>query len=518
MTLFSAGTLTPAITGGVSAPGSMWHLLILNVFSFVADYGWRIVVFTVLLKLVLSPLDFYQRYKMHKNQKITERLKPTMEKIQKQYGHDKRVFSQKQMELNRKEGYSYFSSCLPMIVSLVVFITLWNSMRTISSYMQFKEYTTLYDQYQYVYNQIYTPPPLPDNYDELSEEEKKAADEEHLKLVAEYDKTTPAAVVEKIGADVVYRLYYYGLDEGYTDELKTHTYSITTGEGDEAVTTEYKFSDYIPSDLKLLREGQSSVGRVQAKFLWIENIWAADVPWGEKAILDWTTFSSNIGDYKEVETSGLSTKAQSDCYNPAMYNRVMYKLLNDTTHSHTNGLLLLPVLVVLLSLASQLLSMFQQKRAGQTNAKGGMATSMKVMMVIMPIMLAIFALQYASIFSLYMVVNSASTLFFNLLFTSVIKLMDKRKTSRNYGISSGSTRRRESAASPIIHFTKGANPHAGEKIAPAAPQPADSAEGGKKNKKSKKQENVVRPVQRGGRPDPNDLMGMDMSSKNNKKK
>lgn len=59
---------------------------------------------------------------MHKNQKITERLKPTMEKIQKQYGDNKQAFSQKQMELNRKEGYSYFSACLPMIVTLVVFI------------------------------------------------------------------------------------------------------------------------------------------------------------------------------------------------------------------------------------------------------------------------------------------------------------------------------------------------------------------------------------------------------------
>ena len=102
-----------AIAPSITAPGKMWHLVILKVFSFVADYGWRIVVFTVLLKLLLSPLDFYQRYKMNKNQKITERLKPTMEKLQKQYGGDKQAFSQKQMELNRREGYSYFSSCLP---------------------------------------------------------------------------------------------------------------------------------------------------------------------------------------------------------------------------------------------------------------------------------------------------------------------------------------------------------------------------------------------------------------------
>ena len=103
--LFSfLGATATAITPSVAAPGSMWHLLILKSFAFVADYGWRIVVFTVLLKLVISPLDFYQRYKLQKNQKITERLKPTMEKIQKQYGHDKQAFSHKHLELNRKEG------------------------------------------------------------------------------------------------------------------------------------------------------------------------------------------------------------------------------------------------------------------------------------------------------------------------------------------------------------------------------------------------------------------------------
>ena len=48
-------------------PGGVWEWLILNLFSFVKDYGWRIVLFTVLLKLILYPLDLYQRYKMRKN-------------------------------------------------------------------------------------------------------------------------------------------------------------------------------------------------------------------------------------------------------------------------------------------------------------------------------------------------------------------------------------------------------------------------------------------------------------------
>ena len=47
-----------SVIPAIAEPGGMWASLILKVFGFIANYGWRIVVFTVLLKLVISPLDF----------------------------------------------------------------------------------------------------------------------------------------------------------------------------------------------------------------------------------------------------------------------------------------------------------------------------------------------------------------------------------------------------------------------------------------------------------------------------
>ncbi|MDE6029169.1 MAG: YidC/Oxa1 family membrane protein insertase [Clostridiales bacterium] len=492
------GAIPASVTPSVAAPSSMWHLLILKVFAFVADYGWRIVVFTLLLKLVLSPLDFYQRYKMHKNQKITERLKPTMEKIQKQYGNDKQAFSQKQMELNRKEGYSYFSSCLPMIVTLVIFITLWISMQTIAEYMTFKEYTTMYDEYQYVTYQIYDL----DEHKPITEGDGKWTDEQ----MAEHNRMVDIST--RIGQDVIYQMYYYGLDDGYTQKLMENA--------------EYKA--VLPKGFTVLRNGKS-VDKVQASFLWVKNIWAPDVPWGDQAILDWAAFEKGVDDYKKASTNGLKTEQHAAVYSKPTYEKVMGKLLNDKTQSRTNGYLILPILVVLLSLGSQILSTIQQKRAGQVNAQGGMATSMKVMMVIMPIMMAVFAVQYASIFAIYMVINSATTLFFNVLFSGIIKLIDNRRRNRNYGIASGSTRSyaNSSKPSPIIHFVKGANPNAGARDAftPAEdeikPEVVKSTTPDKADKKSKKASGgATRNVARGGRPDPNELMGMDMSKTNKK--
>ncbi len=568
------GSVPAQIAPSIVAPGKMWHLLILNVFSFVADYGWRIVVFTVLLKLILSPLDFYQRYKMNKNQKITERLKPTMEKLQKQYAGDKQAFSQKQMELNRKEGYSYFSSCLPMIVTIVIFITLWISMQTIAEYMTFKEYATMYDEYSYVQmqiegkerpdkaeeekeedydyyarneqykiklNEIVAPykaekekyeaqiKPFDDKIKEIDKQladkelskeeknklkaEKKALEDERKPIAADLKAATTAFddannISMRIGQDVIYQMYYYGIDDGFADKLKENA----------------DYAKILPDDFKVTRNGKKT-DKVQASFLWIQNIWAPDVPWGDKAILDYDSFKTGIDDYYYADTNGIKDGSTlSAMRSKVAYNEVMGKLLSDKTHSRTNGYLILPILVVTLSLGSQLLSSMQQKRAGQVNNKGGVATSMKVMMVIMPIMMAVFALQYASIFALYMVVNSATTLFFNLTFTGIIKLIDYRRRNRQYGITTGSVRTIKSGAgSPIIHYVKGANPNAGAKE--VAPVPvADNIKGGikgedvrGKDKKNKKQAQA-RPALRGGRPDPNDLMNVDMSSKNSKKK
>lgn len=497
-----AENIPDAIAGGVAAPGSMWHVLILKSFAFVTDYGWRIVVFTVLLKLVLSPLDFYQRYKMHKNQKITERLKPTMEKIQKQYGNDKQAFSQKQMELNRKEGYSYFSACLPMILTMVIFITLWLSMQTIARYMTFKEYITMYDEYQYVTAQ-------------LSSSETEGAD---------------SAIAEKIGQEVVYEMYYRGVDDGFISEIEKKIEQWREEDDLNAARAESEGTDYrrivpdgfaLPEDFTLLREGVTHIEKTQASFLWVKNIWAPDVPWGNQAILSWSAFESGVGDYKNATTSGLSSELHMPAYNQVMYERVMGKLLNDPTESRTNGYLVLPILVVVLSLCSQLLSMFQQKRAGQVNAKGGMATSMKVMMVIMPIMMAVFAVQYASIFALYMTVNSATTLFFNFTFTGIIKLIDKSRRNRKHGIKTGSTRAVATVGnnSAIIHYVKGANPNAGAKVTVTPSDVTESdAVKDKRSKKTKAAQQQTRSTVQGGRPDPNDLMNMDMTSKSNKKK
>ncbi len=101
------------------ARGVMW--LIQQIYEGVGNYGVAVILFTLILKAAMSPLDVWQKVVMTKNNRAMERMKPQLEKLQKQYGGNKELYSQKQMELYRKEKYSMLGSCLPSIISMVIF-------------------------------------------------------------------------------------------------------------------------------------------------------------------------------------------------------------------------------------------------------------------------------------------------------------------------------------------------------------------------------------------------------------
>ena len=105
----------------------------------IGNFGWAIVVFTLILKTVMLPLDIWQRSVMRKNANAMKRMKPQLEKLQKQCGSDRQAYSQKQMELYKKEGYSMIGSCIPMIVTMVIFFVIFAGFRKVVTYQN--EYT-----------------------------------------------------------------------------------------------------------------------------------------------------------------------------------------------------------------------------------------------------------------------------------------------------------------------------------------------------------------------------------------
>ena len=97
--------------------------------SVIHNYGWSMVVFTLLIKLILLPLD----YKSRKSMRRMTRLQPQVAKLQKKYANDKEKLNQKSAELYRKEGINPMSGCLPMLVSMVILFIMFDAMRTVAN-------------------------------------------------------------------------------------------------------------------------------------------------------------------------------------------------------------------------------------------------------------------------------------------------------------------------------------------------------------------------------------------------
>ncbi|MBQ9713909.1 MAG: YidC/Oxa1 family membrane protein insertase [Clostridia bacterium] len=121
--------------------------IILWLTTTVGSVGVGIILFSLLLKLVTMPFDVYQRINMRKQNIKMKENKERMEKLQKQYANDKEKYNQKVMEMYRESGISVMSSCLPMILSLVIFIVAINAFNAFSSYSNVENYNTLVGAY-----------------------------------------------------------------------------------------------------------------------------------------------------------------------------------------------------------------------------------------------------------------------------------------------------------------------------------------------------------------------------------
>ena len=93
--------------------------------SWVGSWGIAMIVFTVLIRLVLSPLDFKSRVSMRK----TTKLQPQLQALQKKYANDKDKLNAKTAELYKKEHINPLSSCLPLLLTWPILIAVFSAMR-----------------------------------------------------------------------------------------------------------------------------------------------------------------------------------------------------------------------------------------------------------------------------------------------------------------------------------------------------------------------------------------------------
>lgn len=119
---------------------SLLLTLIKALYSIVNNYALTIIVFTILIKLVVMPLNLKSRRSMMRMTSV----QPKMQAIQEKYKDDQEKMNQKLQELYRKEGVSPMGGCLPQIISLVILFAMFYALRTFANEQLVAQYLTFY--------------------------------------------------------------------------------------------------------------------------------------------------------------------------------------------------------------------------------------------------------------------------------------------------------------------------------------------------------------------------------------
>lgn len=340
----------------------------------VASFGWTVVLFTVILRLILSPLDIWQKVISRRNNKAMERMKPQLEALQARYADDKQRLQQEQMALYKKEKYSTMGMCLPTIVTFVVFFVVFAGFRQMVGYQFAKDYKECVKAY-------------------------------NTSIAEQIEANKDADYIVDNGDGK------WDIDDVAKTESGADFYAAAKKNAQQAV-----YNVYYSEDQVTIRS-----------FLWIKNIFVSD-NWAQ-AVPDFATVTGQKG----MATSKL-TGITIDEYNDVMAD--VLGTGGYGKDGKWNGLLILPTLSIALSfLSTKLLSGSQaQPPAPPQDAQGEGAEkaqsqqqTMKMMQYVMPIMMGVFALFYSGAFALYMFTSSLCAILFQLTFNLIAKLVDKSR-------------------------------------------------------------------------------------------
>ncbi|WP_204113253.1 membrane protein insertase YidC [Shimia biformata] len=87
----------------------------------IGNMGWAIIGLTILIKAIVFPLA----YKSYASMAKMKELQPQMEKIKEQAGDDRQKMQQAMMELYKKEKVNPASGCLPILIQIPIFFSLY---------------------------------------------------------------------------------------------------------------------------------------------------------------------------------------------------------------------------------------------------------------------------------------------------------------------------------------------------------------------------------------------------------
>lgn len=130
-------TLTGCSTSTVTESSSgIWdHYIIWNFIQaiqflskvFGNSYGWGIIIFTIIIRVILLPLMFYQTKSMRKTTELQPELKILQKKYSAKDAATQAKLKEEQQKLYAEAGVNPVAGCLPVVVQMPILIALYQA-------------------------------------------------------------------------------------------------------------------------------------------------------------------------------------------------------------------------------------------------------------------------------------------------------------------------------------------------------------------------------------------------------
>ena len=398
--------------------------------------GVGIILFSLILKVVVLPFDVFQRISMRKQNVKMKEQQEKMEKLQKQYANNQELYNQKVMEMYKENGISMFSSCLPMILSMVIFFVAIGAFNAYAQYASVQSYNDLADAYN-AKIESYCPDLDTATLSIDGDSIVVSSDSSYIYYTVNkgsFTSVTEEGIKEYIQSNEAIRTKKY-----FVSDKAAEIDAIGAAE-DKAVAAKAYFQEQ--GQLAAAEAYEKTVSK-KTDFLWIKNIWVTDASY-KHPLLPFSEFEAGLKngggcfgcfggrnifnvDGEKVVYNELETKTGTQVYKEDVYNIVTGKL--DTAKSAPNGYFILIALSIATILLQQFVSMRSQKEQQKYSTVDGQgASSQKMTMVMMTAMFAIFSFMYSAAFSIYLIVSNV----FSLLSTLVInKCVDSHMNKKS---------------------------------------------------------------------------------------
>lgn len=379
--------------------------------KWIGNYGWTVVVFTLFLKLVMLPLDIWQRYSSRKSNIKMQRVQLLLENIDKRYGANTQRANEEKQKIYKKQGYSMLSTCLPMIISMVIFFVMFGGLREYSTYSMITTFRELSNEYYAVQEQIFEERGG-DVYAAYTAEYNARHTEKMAEMPEDYNKTENE-----------------GKKESYEQLAKLYAQIKACKRANEVDE-----QAGVAANDAALKAVQDSYSEKRESWLWIKNVWQPDT---------WETVMPDYSSGANAFASSVDMSKYPDDEGGYTYNRIRNAILSMDgagygANGSWNGLMILPILSVGLSFLSMWISQRlerksrkgEQQAAPTAQSQQQQATN-KMMMIMMPLMMAVFGFMYTGAFAIYMVCNYTLSIIATLAMRYPVEKMVERSLAKS---------------------------------------------------------------------------------------